>query len=68
MESTASTRFWRVHRAAGRPIPTLSDDPVIDFMVLEAIHLKVQAEAQEAEKVKEIKDWKGDISELKKHI
>lgn len=37
-------------RAAGRPFPTLSDDPVIDYLVMEAVALKVTKEDAEAEK------------------
>ena len=62
MASTASTRFWRVNRAAGRPIPRLDDDDVIDFMVLEAIALKVRHEEAEAEKEQEKKEWKRKTS------
>lgn len=67
MASTASTRFWRVHKAANRPIPRLSDDDVIDFMVLEAIALKVAKEEDDARKKAEKENWKKDRGALKAH-
>lgn len=42
--------MWRVYRAAGRPWPVLSDDPVIDYMVMEAVAMKAQKEQRKAEK------------------
>ncbi len=56
--------MWRVLRAANRPWPVLSDDPVIDYMVMEAVFLKAQAEEQQAEKDRQIADWKKDTSKL----
>jgi hypothetical protein len=37
---------------------------VIDYMIMEAIHLKVQKEDAEAQKRAEQKDWKRDTSKL----
>jgi len=36
--------MWRVCREAGRPWPILDDDPVVDYMVMEAVALRVQRE------------------------
>lgn len=56
--------MWRVYRAANRPWPVISPDPVIDYMVMEAVYLKVQVEDAQAEKQREIADWKTDKSKL----
>lgn len=69
MDSTSSTRLWRTCKASGRPFPTVSDDDVLDFMVMEAVTLKVQAEdaaaAKKAEQEREKKEWKSNIDHLK---
>lgn len=67
MASTHSTRFWRVHKEAGRPIPLFSDDDVLDYMVLEAIALKVKHEDAQVDKKVEKKQWKKDTSNLDKY-
>lgn len=56
--------MWRVCRAANRPWPVLSEDPVIDYMVMEAVFLKVQAEDRQAEKDRKIAEWKQDTTKL----
>jgi len=43
----------------------VSEDDVIDFMVVEAVTLKVQAEDEQAAKVKEKTAWKKDVNHLK---
>ena len=60
MASTAATRFYRVYKEAGRPIPQLHHDDVIDYCVLEAIILKVRKEEEDAEKAMTKKQWKKD--------
>ena len=54
--------MWRVYKEAGRPWPVLSDDDVLDYMVMEAVALKVQSENRQAEeeaaKQEEIREWK----------
>lgn len=68
MASTTSTRMWRTLRSAGRPWPVLSDDPVVDYQIMEAVALKVAQEdeklREEAEKAAEKKKWKEDKSDL----
>ena len=64
MASTASSRLWRVYKEAGRPIPAFSDDDVIDYMVTEAICIKVANEDKQAEKEAKLKNWKSDHSSL----
>ena len=50
--------MWRVCREAGRPWPVISDDPVIDYMVMEAVMLKVRTQDQEAQKAQDREAWK----------
>jgi hypothetical protein len=57
--------MWRVHRDAGRPWPTISDDPVIDYMVMEAVALRVREEDRAAEKKRERDEWKKQTGHLK---
>lgn len=68
MESESSSRVWRVCRAAGRPFPVLSDDDVIDYMIMEAVQIKVGLEDEklrkEAEKKAARDNWKKDTSNL----
>lgn len=68
MASPSVTRFWRTYREAGRPIPRLHEDDVIDFMLLEAIHLKTKKEdydaQREAEKTQAKETFKKDFSGL----
>lgn len=65
MGSPTSTRMWRVHKESGRPWPVLSEDPVIDYMVMEAVAAKVRQEDIEAEKKKKRDEWKKDTDHLK---
>ncbi len=64
MAGTTATRLWRVCKEAGRPFPQLDDDDVIDFMVMEAVALKVDKEDAKAQKKAEVKDWKKDKAGL----
>lgn len=51
MASESSTRLWRVHKEAGRPWPVIcEDDPVIDYMVMEAVYIKARNEDEQARK------------------
>lgn len=68
MASMTSTRVWRITKAAGRPFPKVSDDDVTDYMVMEAVTLKVQHEDQKAEEEVERKKWKSDTDHLKSKV
>lgn len=67
VNSPDAMRIWQVNKAAGRPLPTFSDDDVIDYMVMEAIALKVAKKEKEEAKKREIEDWKKDKSSLNEH-
>lgn len=56
--------MWRANLAAGRPWPTLSEDSVLDFMIMEAVSLKIRKEDREAEKARERERFKKDHSSL----
>jgi hypothetical protein len=58
VSSGSSVRLWRVCKEAGRPWPTVSDDPVLDYMVMEAVYLKVRKEDEKAAKAAEREEWK----------
>lgn len=48
--------MWRVNKAAGRPWPVLiPDDDVLDYMVMEAVAIKVQREDSKAQAAHERK-------------
>lgn len=64
MAGNTATRLWRVSKESGRPFPRLSEDDVIDFMITEAVALKVDREDQKAEKKHERDEWKKDASGL----
>jgi hypothetical protein len=38
----------------------MDSDDVIDYMIMEAVSLKVAKEAKDAEKRREVEDWKND--------
>lgn len=51
--------MWRVCKEAGRPWPVIcEDDPVLDYMVMEAVALKVRKQDKEAEKEHERAEFK----------
>lgn len=54
-----------MHKEAGRPWPQLSEDPVIDYMVMEAVALRVREEDEEAEKKRKRDEWKKEVGHLK---
>lgn len=60
MAGNTATRLWRVCKEAGRPFPNLDEDDVIDFMITEAVALKVDKEDAAAQKKEETKNWKKD--------
>jgi phage/plasmid-associated DNA primase len=57
--------MWRVLKEAGRPIPRFSEDDVLDYMITEAILIKVQREDEAARTKKVTKDWREDRDHLK---
>lgn len=59
--------MWRAYKAAGRPWPVISPDPVTDYMLMEAVALKVRKEDDEARKKQERETFKKDTSKLDKY-
>lgn len=64
MAGNSATRLWRVSKEAGRSFPILSEDDVIDFMITEAVALRIDKEDRNAEKKQERDEWKKDTSGL----
>jgi hypothetical protein len=56
--------MWRAHKASGRPWPILSEDEVLDYLILEAVAVKASKEDAEAVKQTEVERWKRDTSQL----
>lgn len=56
--------MWRVYRAANRPWPVLSPDPVIDYMIMEAVAIKAKQEEETSEQRKAREKFKSDFSSL----
>lgn len=67
MASENSIRLWRVHKDAGRPWPVIcAEDDVIDYMVMEAIAIRVRREDEKAAKKAKREEWKkGNLDHLK---
>lgn len=61
-------RTWRVHKAARRPYPKVSDDEVVDYLVIEALALKAGKERQEAEEEAKKQAWKNQTDELRNRV
>jgi hypothetical protein len=59
--------MWRVHKEAGRPWPVLCKDDVIDYMVMEAVAMKVDREDAEAAKQQKVREDRKDVSGLKQY-
>lgn len=57
-----------MHRAAKRPWPQLSDDPVIDYLIMEALATKDAKEEEKQRKEMEKKKWQADKSDLWKAV
>jgi hypothetical protein len=54
-----------VHKEAGRPWPIVCpEDDVIDYMVMEAVAIRVKEADEKAAKQAKIKDWQGKTSSL----
>jgi hypothetical protein len=61
--------MWRVLTKANRPFPTISDDDVVDYLIIEAVATKVAREDEEAMKAQEKQDWaKRTQQELKDRL
>ena len=61
--------MWRVCKEAGRPWPTLCpEDDVLDYMVMEAVYLRVQKQEEQARKDAERKRWQKDQQERLKQM
>jgi hypothetical protein len=57
-----------VHKESGRPFPKLSDDPVNDYLVMEAIVFKAQQEDRQSEETAKREAWKSDFDSLRKRL
>lgn len=54
-----------MHKEAGRPWPVICpEDDVIDYMVMEAVAIRVDRADRESEKAKERDQWKKDKGSL----
>lgn len=61
--------MWRICREARRPWPVIvPDDDVLDYMVMEAVALKVNREDKESKKQQEVNDWKRKEQERLKQF
>lgn len=64
MASESSIRLWRVHKEAGRPWPVIcAEDDVIDYMVMEAVAIKVRRRDEEDRKAAELAEKKRKFKE-----
>lgn len=66
MDSTSAVRLWRVCKEAGRPWPVIDSDDVIDFMIMEAVALRIDRIEKERAKEKQAKEFKKDKAGLDK--
>lgn len=57
--------MWRTHKAANRPWPVISQDPVIDYMIMEAVLMKVRKQEADQQKKVEREEWKTKRDHLK---
>lgn len=57
--------MWRVFKEAGRPFPRFTEDDVLDYMLIEAILLKVQREDEEQRKKQKTREWRANRDDLK---
>jgi hypothetical protein len=59
--------MWRVCKEAGRPWPQVAEDSVIDYMIMEAVAIKVRKEDAQAEKDAKRNEFKMDREHLKQY-
>lgn len=64
MASSLSTRMVGIYKAARRPLPTFSEDDVLDYMVMEAVIYKHFKHEEDSQKDQEKENWKKDFSKL----
>lgn len=60
--------MWRVHKAAGRPFPRVSNDDVVDYLVMEAVCQRINKEDEEARKEAERDAWKKRHHEIRERV
>jgi len=58
-------RTWRVYKSANRPFPQVSEDDVIDYMIMETLVIKDVKEQEKQAKKDEINQWKKDPEALR---
>lgn len=58
--SKSAERLWHIHKQAGRPWPTLSEDDVTDYMVMEAVAIKAAKQEEKAQRQAKAQDFKQD--------
>lgn len=64
MKSDLASRLYLVHREAGKPLPSFSDDDVIDFQITEALVVRAAHERGEAQKKQEREAWKAQHRQM----
>lgn len=58
--------MWRTHKEAGRPWPTIvPDDDFLDYMVMEAVAIRV---AQENERERKEQERKAEVDKERKRL
>ena len=66
MTSSVCERLWAATKETGRPWPILSDDAVIDFLVIEAVRVKVGEMRADAEKQAKAQQHRGSHKDFRK--
>lgn len=60
--------MWRTCKAAGRPWPRISDDDVIDYMIMEAVAIKIGKQEEQAQKEADAKQKQAEAREQLKEM
>lgn len=63
-----ATRMWRVHKQAGRSFPAVSDDEVVDYLVMEAVGMKIAGEDNKAREDAQRAEWKKRTNDLRQRV
>ena len=59
MASESSIRLWRVCKEANRPWPVIcSEDDVLDYMIMEAVFLRVRRQDERDQQAHKVSEWK----------